>query len=313
MLLDVRDLTKAFGEKEVLKGLNFSVAEGEIIAVLGPSGCGKTTLLRCLAGFEAATSGEMRLKGQKINGLLPQDRPISTVFQAFGLFPHLNVFDNVAYGLRMQGVKRAERQERVKRVLQLVALEAYGQTRIQALSGGQQQRVALARSLVIQPALLLLDEPFSSLDQQLRASMHRQVKEILREAGTTSLLVTHDQAEAFTLADRIIVLHAGVIQQIGTAQELYETPATPFVLDFIGQVNKLPDGGYVRPEAIHLSAVPKATYQKAQCRRRLYLGGQVLYELETPTGENLKASRQTLLPQVKEGDTLYYTYQAQKL
>lgn len=313
MLLDVRDLSKAFGEKEVLSHLDFSVAEGEIIAVLGPSGCGKTTLLRCLAGFEAVTGGEMLLVGRKMNDLLPQDRPISTVFQAFGLFPHLNVFDNVAYGLCMQGVKRSERQERVERVLELVALKAYAQARIQALSGGQQQRVALARSLVIQPALLLLDEPFSSLDQQLRTRMHRQVKEILREAGTTSLLVTHDQAEAFTLADRIIVLHDGVIQQIGTAQELYEAPQTPFVLNFIGQVNRLGDGLYVRPEAVCLAKTPQAHFKKAALRRLLYLGGQVLYELKTAEGELLKASRQTLLPGVTEGDTLYYSYQAQKL
>ncbi|MDK6805858.1 ABC transporter ATP-binding protein [Aerococcus sp. UMB7834] len=313
MLLTVKNLSKSFGKQQVLNDISFDLKEGSLLAVLGPSGCGKTTLLRCLAGFEQVDQGEISLDGQDMLNLPAQDRPISTVFQSFGLFPHLNVADNITYGLRIAGVRKPERQERVAAIAKTVGLTQYLQARIQDLSGGQQQRVALARSLVIAPRLLLLDEPFSSLDRRLRLAMREEVKDIQRQTGVTTILVTHDQEEAFAMADRILLLDAGRIQQIGRGPDLYEEPENSFVLDFIGQVNHLKDGSYVRPEAIHLSATAQANYREAEVVERHYYGPARSYLL---AGESDRLWVQVLAaddPELQVGDKVYYYMQPQSL
>ena len=237
--LTLDNLTKTFGAVTAVDGVSLEVAEGEFLALLGPSGCGKTTTLRMIAGFVTPTSGTISLAGKPITALPPYRRGMGVVFQNYALFPHLNVFENVVFGLQMGGVPKAEATQRVQRALALVRLEAYGKRRIRELSGGQQQRVALARALVIEPTVLLLDEPLSNLDAKLREELRREIREIQRELGITSLFVTHDQVEALTMADRIAVLNAGRIEQIGTPEDVYERPASRFVADFIGRANFL--------------------------------------------------------------------------
>jgi putative spermidine/putrescine transport system ATP-binding protein len=238
--LTLDQLTKTYGAVTAVDGVSLAVAEGEFLSLLGPSGCGKTTTLRMIAGFVAPTAGTIALDGQPITSLPPYRRGMGVVFQNYALFPHLNVFDNVVFGLQMARVPKAEATKRVERALALVRLEGYGKRRIRELSGGQQQRVALARALVIEPTVLLLDEPLSNLDAKLREELRREIREIQRELGITSLFVTHDQVEALTMSDRIAVLNAGRVEQVGTPEDVYERPASRFVADFIGRANFLP-------------------------------------------------------------------------
>ncbi|MEM1054636.1 MAG: ABC transporter ATP-binding protein [Bacteroidota bacterium] len=241
MLLDVHCLTKTFsdGALPVVNGLSFEVEEGELLAILGPSGCGKTTALRMIAGFLAPDRGRITLEGQVLAderaSVPPEKRGIGFVFQDHALFPHLTVEQNVGFGLR--GWKRAERTERVREIISRVGLAGLEKRQPHALSGGQQQRVALARALAPRPRLLLLDEPFSSLDALLRHEMRGALREILRAEGTTAILVTHDQEEALQTADRVAVMQAGRLDQIGTPEEIYATPRTLFVAQFLGQTN----------------------------------------------------------------------------
>lgn len=232
-------LSKAYDETLVVKDLSLSVEQGEFIALLGPSGCGKTTTLQMIAGFVEPTGGDIRLEGQSLLAVRPSGRALGIVFQSYALFPHMTAAENVAFGLEMQGVDKAERGRRVSEALGLVGLGALADRYPRRMSGGQQQRVALARALVIRPRILLLDEPLSNLDAKLREEMQIELRQIQRTLGTTTILVTHDQSEAMALADRIVVMNKGEAEQIGPPFETYEWPATPFVAEFLGKTNVL--------------------------------------------------------------------------
>ena len=230
----LRGLTKKFGPVTAVDGVNLDIAPGEFFSMLGPSGSGKTTVLRMIAGFEAPTSGHVELFGKDVTGDAPFDRDVNTVFQDYALFPHMSVIDNVSYGLRVRGVSTKDRVAQAEEALALVRLEGYGERNPSQLSGGQRQRVALARALVVEPKVLLLDEPLGALDLKLREQMQVELKDIQRRLGITFIFVTHDQEEALTLSDRIAVFNEGGIVQLGTAEEIYRNPQTPFVANFVG-------------------------------------------------------------------------------
>jgi spermidine/putrescine transport system ATP-binding protein len=247
--VELRGVGRQFGGTTAVDVIDLTLAPGEFFALLGPSGCGKTTTLRMVGGFEAPTRGQIYLDGNDVTALPPYRRNVNTVFQSYALFPHLSVFDNVAFGLRRAGVSRAEIRTRVGRDLELVGLSGYDRRKPSQLSGGQQQRVALARSLVTEPKVLLLDEPMGALDAQIRKTMQIELKRIQREIGITFLYVTHDQAEAMSMADRLAVMNAGRCEDVGTPDRVYDRPATQFVAEFLGTCNVLPmtnDGGTLR-------------------------------------------------------------------
>ena len=233
--LSLDGLGKRYGSNPVVAGVTLDIAEGELVVLLGPSGCGKTTTLRMVAGFVDPSEGDIRLDGQSIAGLPPHRRGMGLVFQSYALFPHLSVARNVAFGLEMQGVARPEREQRVQQMLALARLGPLAERLPRQLSGGQQQRVALARALAIHPRVLLLDEPLSNLDASLRAEVGRDIRLMQREMRLTTIMVTHDQDEAMAMADRLVVMQDGRVQQTGTQEDLYERPATPFVAGFIGR------------------------------------------------------------------------------
>ncbi|HSN20490.1 MAG TPA: ABC transporter ATP-binding protein [Usitatibacter sp.] len=241
MRIAARGLTKRFGKLEVVSRASFDIEEGELFTLLGPSGCGKTTLLRLIAGFYAPDEGEIRFDDRMVNAVPPHERGIGMVFQNYALWPHMTVFDNVAYGLRLQKLPAEEIRKRVAGVLDKVKLAALGERYPGQLSGGQQQRVALARALVLNPRILLLDEPLSNLDAKIRIQVRAEIRKLQKELGITTVYVTHDQEEALTLSDRILVLNKGAILQVGPPKALYERPANRFVADFIG-INNLVEG-----------------------------------------------------------------------
>ncbi len=241
MRIAVQDLTKRFGPLEVVSRVSFSIREGELFTLLGPSGCGKTTLLRLIAGFYVPDAGEIRFDGRVVNGVPPNERGAGMVFQNYALWPHMTVFDNVAYGLKLRKIGRAEIAARVRGVLEKVKLTGLEERYPGQLSGGQQQRVALARALVLNPQILLLDEPLSNLDAKIRVQVRAEIRKLQKELGITTLYVTHDQEEALTLSDSIAVFNQGRVLQVGAPKELYERPANRFVADFIG-INNLIDG-----------------------------------------------------------------------
>jgi ABC-type Fe3+/spermidine/putrescine transport system ATPase subunit len=312
-LLEVRVVVKRFGNHEVLKGISLTIAAGEFITLLGESGSGKTTMLRLIAGFEQPSSGEIWMNGSRLDTLPPYKRRVNTVFQQYALFPHLNVRDNVAYGLRVTNTPSIEIDTRVIDALRMVKMDSFASARPATLSGGQQQRVALARALVNRPLLLLLDEPLSALDANLRKEMQSELKSLQREVGITFLFVTHDQDEAMALSDRIALLRNGALEQIGSPREIYSHPATAYTARFIGQTNLLraeirggvatcgalrwptsaPDGPAVfslRPEAIRLAdtvadsaaanpSAPEARFA-AIVKQQLYGGASELLEVE---------------------------------
>lgn len=236
-LIEIKNISKSYGQTSILENISLSVNEGEFLTLLGPSGCGKTTLLRIISGFTTPTSGEIYMHGKCINHLPPQKRNVHTVFQSYALFPHLSVFENVAFSLRSKGLKYAEIEPRVHESLKLVRLENYKDRSIFALSGGQQQRVAIARAIINRPQVLLLDEPLSSLDYRLRKDMQFELKQLQKKLKMTFIFVTHDQEEALSMSDRIVVFNHGHIDQIGTPREVYETPKNVNVAKFIGQTN----------------------------------------------------------------------------
>ena len=239
-LLSLSGISKQFDGKTVLDELSLTIDDGEFITLLGPSGCGKTTLLRMMAGFELPDRGTVTLSGADITQTLPEHRPLNTVFQNYALFSHMSVFDNVAYGLKMEKRPKAEIRERVEEALAMVQLEDFARRKPHQLSGGQQQRVAIARAVVKRPKMLLLDEPLSALDYKLRRTMQVELKRLQRELGITFVFVTHDQEEALSMSDRIVVLKDGHIQQLGTPREVYERPANVFTARFVGQTNFFP-------------------------------------------------------------------------
>jgi iron(III) transport system ATP-binding protein len=238
--LHIEGLTKMFGAFTALKDVGLDVYDGEFVCFLGPSGCGKTTLLRCIAGLDIQTSGQIVQNGKDVSTLPPSARDFGIVFQSYALFPNLTVHRNLAYGLENRRMKRADIKNRVAELLDLVSLEGQDQKYPAQLSGGQQQRVALARALATSPGLLLLDEPLSALDAKVRVHLRHEVRELQRRLGIPTIMVTHDQEEALTMADRIVVMDDGIIVQVGTPIEIYRAPATPFVADFVGTMNFLP-------------------------------------------------------------------------
>lgn len=241
----LRDVRKRFGNHEALRGLNLSVMPREFVSILGPTGCGKTTALRIIAGLESPDNGEVELVGAPAANIPPNRRPTSTVFQQYALFPNMTVFDNVAYGPRVRGVSKREVTPLVEEALELVRLSGYGPKRIQGLSGGEQQRVALARAIVTRPRILLLDEPLSSIDQALRTAMQVELRRLQHELEITFVLVTHDQQEALSLADRLIVMSRGQVVQSGPGSEVYRHPRTRFIAGFLGEANLINVTGLV--------------------------------------------------------------------
>ncbi len=318
-ILEVRSVSKRFGDREVLKTLSLEIAAGEFLTLLGESGSGKTTLLRLIAGFEQPTSGEIWMHGSRIDLLPPYRRRVNTVFQQYALFPHLNVSENVAYGLHAAKTPKIEIASRVNDALAMVRMQEYATARPTKLSGGQQQRVALARALVNRPELLLLDEPLSALDANLRKEMQSELKSLQREVGITFLFVTHDQEEAMALSDRIALLRNGTLEQIASPREIYSHPASAYTAQFIGHTNLLravirdgvADFGAfyfpsslepgsalfsLRPEAIALASnssntppVADAVRFAAKVRQQIYAGATELLELETDSGARMRA------------------------
>jgi len=239
-LLNITELSKRFGGQTALSGINLQVEQGEFIALLGPSGCGKTTLLRCIAGFLRPDGGAIQITGEDVTRLPPYRRPLNTVFQNYALFPHMSVADNVAYGPRRRGVAKNDALSQATEALELVGLSGFADRFPRHLSGGQQQRVALARAIVNRPKLLLLDEPLSALDLKLRKRVQIELKHLQEKLGIAFVFVTHDQEEALTMADRVVVMSNGRIEQAGRGEDIYRAPATRFVADFIGEANLLP-------------------------------------------------------------------------
>ena len=237
VLLQIRHLSKSYGDTQILQNINLDIYDGEFLTLLGPSGCGKTTLLRLIGGFELPNAGSLQLEGVDIAGLPAEKRPINTVFQQYALFLHMNVYDNIAYGLKLKGVPKTEIDQRVREALAMVQLDHTINRRPQDLSGGQQQRIAIARAVVNRPKMLLLDEPLSALDAKLREQMQSELKRLQRELGITFVFVTHDQQEALSMSDRIAVMKNGVFQQIDTPIGIYESPANLFTASFIGETN----------------------------------------------------------------------------
>ncbi|MBE0553689.1 MAG: ABC transporter ATP-binding protein [Rhodobacteraceae bacterium] len=235
--LELTNLEKVFGANRVVKDFTLGIEKGEFVSLLGPSGCGKTTVLRMVAGFETPTSGRIRIDGQDVTGQRTNQRAIGMMFQAYALFPNMTVADNVAFGLKVKGVPRAEREARVAEMLRLIGLPDLGARFPFQLSGGQQQRVALARALAPRPRVLLLDEPLSALDAKVRVSLRNEIREIQRELGITTIFVTHDQEEAMSISDRIVVMNGGIADQVGAPFEIYNRPATRFVAGFVGTLN----------------------------------------------------------------------------
>jgi spermidine/putrescine transport system ATP-binding protein len=324
--VELRGIGRKFGDAVAVDRIDLELAQGEFFALLGPSGCGKTTTLRMVGGFDLPTTGQIFLDGRDVTGLPPYRRDVNTVFQSYALFPHLTVFDNVAFGLQRKKLKQAALRSSVERHLEMVGLAGYGKRRPGQLSGGQQQRVALARALVNEPKVLLLDEPMGALDAKIRKTMQAELKRIQQEVGITFLYVTHDQAEAMSMADRLAVMNGGLIEDIGAPERVYDNPATQFVASFLGTCNvlpvvsdagtlRLPDGSAVeianaatsgvhdrgsrvgiRPEKLVLGNRPVGSPNTitGTVATATYLGASTDYEVLTSWGSSVKAQAQNL-------------------
>lgn len=301
-MISIRNVSKRFGLVPAVRAASFDIRAGEFFSILGASGSGKTTLLRILAGFEPATEGEIHIDGEPMDAVPPHQRPVNMVFQSYAIFPHLNVRDNIGFGLRKLKLDRAERARRIDAMLDLIKLPGFGDRRADQLSGGQRQRVALARALILRPKVLLLDEPLGALDKQLREQMQAELRALQRSVGITFVLVTHDQEEAMALSDRIAVMADGRVLQIDTPAGLYEAPRTRRVASFIGSMNFLPPGLAapslgtdrpgciaIRPERIALHIAPPQPDQAPRALPgrlvdRVYLGERVQYHVQLDDG-----------------------------
>jgi len=296
-VIDLQQLSRRYGTHAALESLNLSIGAGEFFSLLGPSGCGKTTTLRLIAGFDRPDHGRILLQGRDLTEAPPHRRPVNLVFQNYALFPHLNVWDNVAFGPRSQRLGEAEIRRRVGEVLEVVRLAELARRRPQELSGGQQQRVALARALVNAPAALLLDEPLAALDPHLRRTMRAELQRIQRQVGITFLLVTHDREEALSLSDRLAVLHQGRLEQVGTPRQLYHSPRSAVVATFLGAANLLPEGSgpglrLLRPERLRLRTEAPGEGEKglrARVRELVFQGATVEVRLSTDRDQDLVA------------------------
>ena len=260
-IIELKNIKKVFDDTVVVEDFNLTVKKGEFVTFLGPSGCGKTTTLRMIAGFDLPTEGQILLNGEDISQLPPNKRPINTVFQRYALFPHLNVYDNIAFGLNLKHLPEHEIREKVRSVLEVVDLEGFEERRISTLSGGQQQRIAIARAIVNEPRVLLLDEPLGALDLKLRQDMQYELIRLKNELGITFIYVTHDQEEALTMSDTIVVMNQGYIQQMGTPEQIYNEPENAFVADFIGESNIVP-GTMIRDELVEIFGAKFACVDK---------------------------------------------------
>ncbi|MEU8827992.1 ABC transporter ATP-binding protein [Streptomyces sp. NPDC048636] len=307
----LQSLRKSFGKTEAVAGVDLEISDGEFFSMLGPSGSGKTTVLRMIAGFEPPTGGTIELAGRDVTRLAPFERDVHTVFQDYALFPHMTIEQNVAYGLKIQKVAKAERLRRAHEALADVRLEGLGGRRPAQLSGGQRQRVALARALVSRPRVLLLDEPLGALDLKLREQMQIELKELQREVGITFVFVTHDQDEALTMSDRIAVFNRGRVEQVGTPAEIYERPATPFVAGFVGTSNLLTGAAAervvgetgtfsIRPEKIRVlkedrdGGIPDSSGAVGTVAEVVYLGDATRFLVDLDAGGRLTALQQNL-------------------
>ena len=307
--LTLENVRKSFGKTEVIHGVDIDVTDGEFIVIVGPSGCGKSTLLRMVAGLETVTSGAVKIDGRVVNDIEPMDRDIAMVFQNYALYPHMSVFDNMAYGLKIAKVPKPEIEQRVAQAAKMLQLEPYLHRKPRELSGGQRQRVAMGRAIVRKPAVFLFDEPLSNLDAKLRVQMRLEIKALQRDLGVTSLYVTHDQVEAMTLADRMIVMNGGVADQIGAPLDVYADPQTAFVAGFIGSppTNFLSPGQLgqhgegqigIRPEHMRLSESGPLTANVAYAEP---LGAETLVHLRAPDGGLLTIRQDAAAPIPTEG------------
>ena len=330
-IVSLIDVEKSFGNNKVVKKMNIEIKEGEFLTLLGPSGCGKTTTLRMIAGFEEATSGIIKVQGERVEDKEPFERDVNTVFQNYALFPHMSVFDNIAYGLKIKKRPKEEISLRVNAMLDLVQLRGYEGRKPDALSGGQKQRVAIARALINDPKVLLLDEPLGALDLKLRKQMQVELKRLQKKLGITFVYVTHDQEEALTMSDRIAVMNEGIIEQLASPMEIYDRPLTKFVAGFIGESNIF-DGKVtgsangiievethagtvrVKGEAIHVSIRPeyiKVSRDNAEefdlrgtVKDFIYMGTVVKTSVDLKDGTEIKYSRFEKDDDFREGDTL---------
>ncbi|WP_417523659.1 ABC transporter ATP-binding protein [Marinovum sp.] len=308
--LTLDNVKKSFGKTDVIHGVSIDVEDGEFIVIVGPSGCGKSTLLRMVAGLETITEGEVRIDGSRVNEVEPMGRDIAMVFQNYALYPHMSVFDNMAYGLKIAKVPKAEIEERVGQAAKLLQLEPYLKRKPRELSGGQRQRVAMGRAIVRKPAVFLFDEPLSNLDAKLRVQMRLEIKALQRELGVTALYVTHDQVEAMTMADRMIVMNGGVADQIGGPLEVYANPATEFVAGFIGSpptnfisgslLGRADEARIgVRPEHVVVSGTGKL---KARVLNSEALGAETLIHLRTADDTQITVRQDAAAPFPSEGE-----------
>lgn len=292
-ILQLRQIRKSFDNTEVLKGIDLEAGQGEFITLLGASGCGKTTTLRIIAGLELPDAGQVILEGQDITNREPNKRDVNTVFQNYALFPHMNVSDNVGYGLKIRKVPKAEIERKVEQALRLVQLEEYGKRMPDQLSGGQKQRIAIARAVINEPKVLLLDEPLGALDLKLRRQMQLELKRLQKRLGITFIYITHDQEEAINMSDRIGVMHEGILEQLGTPNEVYYQPKTSYVADFVGNANILHKNGEtfaIRSENILMNGEAVCT-QEAVVVEKSFAGGQLRILFGLPDGQTLTASR----------------------
>ena len=305
-ILQLQQIRKSFANTEVLKGIDLEAGQGEFITLLGASGCGKTTTLRIIAGLELPDSGQVILEGHDITDWEPNKRDVNTVFQNYALFPHMNVADNVGYGLKIRKVPKAQIAERVERALRLVQLEEYGKRMPDQLSGGQKQRIAIARAVINEPKVLLLDEPLGALDLKLRRQMQLELKRLQKQLGITFIYITHDQEEAINMSDRIGVMHEGVLEQMGTPNEVYYRPRTSYVADFVGNANILHKNGEtfaIRSENILMNGEAVCT-QEAVVVEKSFAGGQLRILFRLPDGQLLTASRYGIDHDLQPGQTV---------
>lgn len=306
IILQLNNLRKSFEGTEVLRGVSLEIQRAEFITILGASGCGKTTTLRMIAGLESPDEGNVILEGQDITNLEPNKRNVNTVFQNYALFPHMNVAENVGYGLKIKKVSRNEIAQRVTAALKLVQLEEYGRRMPDQLSGGQRQRIAIARAVVNEPKVLLLDEPLGALDLKLRRQMQLELKRLQKQLGITFIYITHDQEEAINMSDRIAVMHQGVLEQVGTPNEIYYRPRTAYVADFVGNANIFRESGVtyaIRSENVLMNGEEVCT-RAARVVEKSFAGGQLRIVFALEDGQFVTASRYGIDADISVGTEL---------